>query len=194
MNADAISRLGAVISTVEEVETNEDGECIGEFARVRIKVDITKPLKKIIFWNQREKKYQYQLCMRDSRIFVYVAELLAISSGNVLSIKIINKKQWLKAMTLPEHFNHFKPKERWNRSNNTRKEEYSNQECHENQQQSQKRPDPVLGNGLETIQSEAGESTAPMSEGHVAVVVDEQLMLEGINRDSSHSVVKIRTQ
>ncbi|KAH9670323.1 CCHC-type domain-containing protein [Citrus sinensis] len=49
MNTEAISRLGDIIGSVEEVETNEDGECIGEIARVRIRVDVAKPLKKIIF-------------------------------------------------------------------------------------------------------------------------------------------------
>ena len=49
MNIEAISKLGIIIGSVEEVETNEDGECIGEIARVQIKVDDTKPLKKIIF-------------------------------------------------------------------------------------------------------------------------------------------------
>ena len=32
MNTDTISRLGAIIGTVKEVETNKNGECIGEFA------------------------------------------------------------------------------------------------------------------------------------------------------------------
>ena len=49
MNTDTISRLEAIIGSVKEVETNEDGELIGEIARVRIRVDVTKPLKNIIF-------------------------------------------------------------------------------------------------------------------------------------------------
>ena len=32
MNSDAISRLGAIIGTIEEVETGENGDCIGEYA------------------------------------------------------------------------------------------------------------------------------------------------------------------
>ncbi|KAK9229592.1 hypothetical protein WN944_022555 [Citrus x changshan-huyou] len=34
MNTDAISRLEAIIGSAKEVETNEDGELIGEIARV----------------------------------------------------------------------------------------------------------------------------------------------------------------
>ncbi|KAH9743696.1 CCHC-type domain-containing protein [Citrus sinensis] len=56
MNTDTISRLGAIIGIVEEVETGENGKCIGEYARVRIKVDISKPLKKIIFLEPEGKE------------------------------------------------------------------------------------------------------------------------------------------
>ncbi|KAH9724503.1 putative reverse transcriptase/RNA-dependent DNA polymerase [Citrus sinensis] len=34
---------------VEEVDADEEGECIGQYARVRISIDITQPLKKIIY-------------------------------------------------------------------------------------------------------------------------------------------------
>ncbi|KAH9800887.1 CCHC-type domain-containing protein [Citrus sinensis] len=36
------------IGSVEEVNTYEDGNCIGEIVRLRISVDITKPLQKIL--------------------------------------------------------------------------------------------------------------------------------------------------
>lgn len=40
--------LGEVIGKVEEIKTNSTGECSGQFLRLRISVDITKLLKKII--------------------------------------------------------------------------------------------------------------------------------------------------
>ena len=49
MHKEAIHMMGEKVGTVEEVDTNEDGECIKAFARVRISIDITTPLKKIIF-------------------------------------------------------------------------------------------------------------------------------------------------
>ena len=41
--------LGETIGKVEEVDADEEGECIGQYARVRISIDITQPLKKIIY-------------------------------------------------------------------------------------------------------------------------------------------------
>lgn len=48
MSKDMAVELGKVIGKVEEVETDTAGECFGQFLRLRISVDITKPLKKII--------------------------------------------------------------------------------------------------------------------------------------------------
>lgn len=47
-----LQELGWKIRIVEEVETNEYGECIGEFVRIRILIDITQPLEKILFLKQ----------------------------------------------------------------------------------------------------------------------------------------------
>lgn len=40
--------MGDEINSVEEVDTDEDGNCIGEIVRLRISVDITKPLQKML--------------------------------------------------------------------------------------------------------------------------------------------------
>lgn len=40
--------LGEVIGKVEEIKTDATGECSGQFLRLRISVDVTKLLKKII--------------------------------------------------------------------------------------------------------------------------------------------------
>lgn len=56
MNKEAIQKLGEKISEVKEIETEEAGDCIGQFARVRISLDITQPLKKIVFLQQDEGK------------------------------------------------------------------------------------------------------------------------------------------
>ena len=56
MNKEAIEKLGEKISGIKEIETDEAGDCIGQFARVRISLDITQPLKKIVFLQQDEGK------------------------------------------------------------------------------------------------------------------------------------------
>ena len=43
-----LQELGGKIRIVKEVETNEYGEYIGEFVRVRISIKMTQPLEKIL--------------------------------------------------------------------------------------------------------------------------------------------------
>lgn len=38
---DAIHKLGEKIGSVKEVETDKTGECLGQFAWVRVSIDIT---------------------------------------------------------------------------------------------------------------------------------------------------------
>lgn len=49
MERDNVQKLRELLGEVPEVETDDDGKCIGPYARVRIAIDITKPLEKIIF-------------------------------------------------------------------------------------------------------------------------------------------------
>lgn len=44
-----LQELGGMIGAVEEIETDENGECLGEFARIRVLINITMPLKKLLF-------------------------------------------------------------------------------------------------------------------------------------------------
>lgn len=53
MTKEMATELGEVIGKVEEVETDATGECIGQFLRLRISADVTKPLKKIIELEQK---------------------------------------------------------------------------------------------------------------------------------------------
>lgn len=48
MSKEMAQELGQVIGKVEEVETDAVGDCFSEFLRLRISIDITKPLKKLI--------------------------------------------------------------------------------------------------------------------------------------------------
>lgn len=52
MEQETVRMLGETIGTVEEIDADEEGECIGQYARVRISIDITQPLKKIIYVEQ----------------------------------------------------------------------------------------------------------------------------------------------
>lgn len=56
MARETIQTLGEMIGIVEEFEADEVGECIGQFARVRISINITQPLKKVVFLQQEGEK------------------------------------------------------------------------------------------------------------------------------------------
>ena len=51
---ETIKEIGGEIGTVEEVGTNASRECFGKYARLRISIDITKPLIKILELNDEE--------------------------------------------------------------------------------------------------------------------------------------------
>lgn len=56
MEKEVIQKLGEKIGKVEDIETDEPGECMAQFARVRISINITRPLKKVVFLQQGEPK------------------------------------------------------------------------------------------------------------------------------------------
>ena len=54
MNKETIRELGEAIGRVEEVATDITGACFGKYIRLRISVDITKPLIKALYMKQEE--------------------------------------------------------------------------------------------------------------------------------------------
>lgn len=46
MDKDVIQEIGGRIGEVQEVNTDEAGECISSFARIRVKMNVTQPLQK----------------------------------------------------------------------------------------------------------------------------------------------------
>ncbi|KAK9175028.1 hypothetical protein WN944_027032 [Citrus x changshan-huyou] len=56
MNRETIQELGKKIGKVEEVESDNAGECIGPFARAKISINITHPLKKVVYLQKGEVK------------------------------------------------------------------------------------------------------------------------------------------
>ena len=56
MVRETIKMLGERIGIVEDIEADEAGERLGQFARVRISVNITQPLKKVVYLQQEGEK------------------------------------------------------------------------------------------------------------------------------------------
>lgn len=56
MDASIIRELGSRVGKVEDIGTDAQRECFGEYMRIRVSVNITKPLKKIIVLKQEGEK------------------------------------------------------------------------------------------------------------------------------------------
>ncbi|KAL9462516.1 hypothetical protein AB3S75_000507 [Citrus x aurantiifolia] len=100
-----IEKLGEKIGRVEEVETDEEGECIGPFARVRISVDITKPLKRILILKQ-EVEEDIVMLIKYERLpdFCFCCGLIGHQFRECIQYKGQPKKKlsyggWTKALT-----------------------------------------------------------------------------------------------
>lgn len=78
---------------------------MGQVIRLIILVDITKPLKKVLFIETEDgKKFQLQWSMRNFQIFVTFVDAMDIQTKNMLSTRAIKKKDldygpWLKTLT-----------------------------------------------------------------------------------------------
>ena len=83
MNREVIQKLGERIGLVKEVEMNENGLCIGQFVRVRISIDITKPLKKVVFLQQDRAKIPMPILYEKlPDFFIFVVRISAINIEN----------------------------------------------------------------------------------------------------------------
>lgn len=56
MNTEMLRELGESIGRVEEVATDVTGACFGKYARLRISIDITKPLIKVLHLRQEDEE------------------------------------------------------------------------------------------------------------------------------------------
>lgn len=105
MHKEAIHKLGEKVGMVEEVDTDEDGECIKAFARVRISIDITTPLKKIIFLQpEGEMKIPIAVLYEKLPDFCFCCGMLGHQYRECLKYKGQPKEKlafggWMKALT-----------------------------------------------------------------------------------------------
>ena len=120
MNEETIKEFEKDIGKVEEMDTNARRECIGKYTRLRVSVDVTESLVKILSLKPEEvekevveivdmekkgfeaeqgkKKRKKTLCqcyMKSCRIFAMYVAALGISLESVTSIKIKLEMKWL---------------------------------------------------------------------------------------------------
>ena len=112
--------LGEVVGKVEEVETDAAGECIGQFLRMRISVDVTKPLKKIIELEQEgEDNEDIPMRVMYERLpgFCFCCGRIGHQYRECVHYKSQSNDEmaygpWLKAMTITERLKQSRRKDR----------------------------------------------------------------------------------
>ncbi|KAH9782561.1 hypothetical protein KPL71_008951 [Citrus sinensis] len=109
MEKELIQELGGMIGAVEEIETDENGECLGEFARIRVLINITLPLKKILFLKQEgESDIQMPVVYERLPDFCYCCGIIGHQYKECAKFQGQQKEQlpyggWMKAIIIGEH-------------------------------------------------------------------------------------------
>ncbi|KAH9703270.1 zinc knuckle protein [Citrus sinensis] len=127
MNKEAIQKLGEKIGTVKEVETDEAGECIGQFARARISIDISQPLKKIVFLQQADGKTPMPILYEKLPDFFFCCAHIGHQYRECLRYKGQQKEDlpyggWMRAVTQADRIKQKRSREKGNREQSNPKE------------------------------------------------------------------------
>lgn len=121
MDISTIRELGSKIRKMKDVATNAAEDCFGKYVRVRILIDITKHLKKILRIQQEDKKeipvgMVYKMMLDYCFCCGYIRHQYrecAKYKGQIT--KDLAYEAWLKAIPLVDRMKFQKSKERENR-------------------------------------------------------------------------------
>ena len=172
----AIQKLGSLIGKVEEVDTDEGGECVGPIFRTRISVDVTKPLKNIPFL-QQEDGAKTPIGIQYERLpdFCFCCGLVGHQYRECLKYKEkLAYGAWLKALTVAEWSRKNRGKGKWSREHQQGNPGMGNTEDQNQVQIRQTQNNPNSDNG--SSQSDSGQPITPMEVGKEKEVVEEHLM------------------
>ena len=194
MDKYAIQKLGSLIGKVEEVDTDKGGECVGPIFRTRISVNVTKPLKKILFL-QQEDGAKTPIGIQYERLpdFCFCCGLVGHQYRECLKYKGQPKEKlaygaWLKALTVAEWNRKNRGKGNWSREHQQGNPGMGNTEDQNPVQirQTQKN----LNSDNRPGQSDSGQPITSMEAGKEKEVVEEHLMSVAVKatniRDSRH--------
>lgn len=123
MDRETISELGEAIGKVEEVETDANGDCMGEVIRIRISIDITNPLMKILEIRQEDmtEEEDISVLIRYERLpdFCYCCGCLGHQYRECSRYEKQLKEElaygpWIKAPTMAEKLNQIRRRNKEN--------------------------------------------------------------------------------
>lgn len=129
MDTSIIRELGSRVGKVEDIGMDAQGECFGEFVRIRVSVNITKPLKKLIVLKQEDDE-DIPLPVVYERLpdFCFCCGCIGHQFRECMEYKGQQKENlpfgpWLKAVSLADRIKLNRAKEKWSRKHEKSREE-----------------------------------------------------------------------
>ncbi|KAL9460149.1 hypothetical protein AB3S75_003367 [Citrus x aurantiifolia] len=186
MEKELIQELGGMIGAVEEIETDENGECLGEFARIGVLINITLPLKKILFLKQEgESDIQMPVVYERLPDFCYCCGIIGHQYKECAKFQGQQKEQlpyggWMKAIIIGGRARKNRNNERWNYEGSRSEEKSESSEhngIHRQRQQQQKSQDnPARTSGSEPMGEKTGQIVETTKIDEVEGVGEQNLM------------------
>ena len=184
MEKDILKVLGEQIGTVEEVETDGNGECIGEIVRIRISVDITQPLPKLIFLKlEGEEKIPMPVGYEHLPDFCFCCGHIGHSFKECVQYKGQTKEQlpygvWMKAIKISERAKLNRSRGNWNRNHGQTDGNPTSSEQTENGSSHQRRfeVNPNMMHGSKPANEETGQIIDQARDAEVEWKADEHLI------------------
>ena len=104
MVREVIQNLREKIGEVEDIEIDITGECISQFARIRISINITHPLKKVVFLQEAGAKIPMPVLYEKLPEFCFCCAKIGHQYRECLKYKGQTKENmpyggWMRAIT-----------------------------------------------------------------------------------------------
>ncbi|KAL9444024.1 hypothetical protein AB3S75_017241 [Citrus x aurantiifolia] len=163
MVREIIQKLGEKIGEVEEIKTDATGECIGQFARIRISINITHPLKKVVFLQEAGAKIPMPVLYEKLPEFCFCCAKIGHQFRECLKYKGQTKENlpyggWMRAITPIERMKLARTRGRGNIEHPQSK----TSEAAATRNQTQHNPTDLNGPNQSNTGKEMGDGTQPM--------------------------------
>ncbi|KAH9782148.1 hypothetical protein KPL71_008766 [Citrus sinensis] len=186
MDKDFLRELGEKLGSVEEVQTDDNGDCIGEYARIRVSINITLPLERILFL-KREGETDIPMPVVYERLpdFCYCCGIIGHQYKECGKYQDQPREDlpygsWMKAITVGGFTKRNQNKGRWNYGAGKSNEKSASSENHSFQQQKeQNKENPIEANGSVQSEKEMGQTMEHAKNDVIGGVAEQQLMQGG---------------
>ncbi|KAH9715526.1 putative reverse transcriptase/RNA-dependent DNA polymerase [Citrus sinensis] len=183
MDKDFLWDLGGKIGSVEEVQTDDNGDCIGEYARIRVSINITQPLERTLFLKQ-EDEIDIPMSVVYERLpnFCYCCGIIGHQYKECGKYQDQPREDlpygsWMKALTVGGFTKRNQNKGIWNYGAGKSDAKSASSENHSfQQQQGQNQENPIGANELIPSEKEMGQTMEHAKNDVIGGVAEQQLM------------------